>query len=496
MRSQRSAATPNRLSGRSALTAPLLALLLQACAAVGPDYVPPEIPTPDAWTDAIAEDLARGADSSLQAWWTVFEDPLLDSLIERCREQNLDLKVAASRVRESRAVLAIAQGARLPVAEGAGSAAVSEQSDDGPLQQVAPPGGFESQNLLQLQVDASWEIDVFGRVRRSIEAAGAQYQASVEDYRDVMVTLFAEVALAYTDVRSAQQRIRYLQDNVATQRDSLALAVDSFESGVSSRLDVAQAETSLAVTQSMIPLMEISLNQSLNRLAVLLGQDAGSLRQELQAAGPIPAPAEAIGVGVPADLLRQRPDIRRSERLLAAQTAQIGVATADLYPSFSIGGFIGLQSRSVADLFDGSSITWGLGAPVQWSLFDGDRIRSNIRVQDEKAEQRLLQYRNGVLSAIEEVDNAIVGYNLSQARKQLLGKATASAGEALDLVLVQYKAGLTDFNNVLVTQRELQTQQDHLVVAESDVVLDLIALYKALGGGWMFEATEPDPQSP
>jgi len=496
MQESKAAMLPSSRAGANAGLALLTALLLQACAAVGPDYEPPVIATPDAWAEQITEDLARGPDSALQNWWTVFEDPVLDSLIERCRAQNLDLLVATSRVRESRAVLAIAQGAKLPVAEGEASAAATKQSDDGPLQQVAPPGGFESQDLLQLRVDAGWELDVFGRVRRSIEAAGAQYQASVEDYRDVMVTLFAEVALAYTDARSAQQRIRYLQDNVATQRESLALAVDSFESGVSSRLDVAQAETSLAVTQALIPAVQASLNQSLNRLAVLLGQDAGSLRQELQAVGPVPAPGEAIGVGVPADLLRQRPDIRRNERLLAAQTAQIGVATADLYPSFSIGGFIGLQSRSAADLFDGSSVTWGLGTPIQWSLFDGGRIRSNIEVQDEKAQQRLLQYRNSVLGAIEEVENAIVGYNLSQTRKQLLGQAVSSAGEALDLVLVQYRAGLTDFNNVLVTQRELQTQQDHLVVAESDVVLDLIALYKALGGGWSPADADPNPTTP
>ncbi|MDX1388625.1 MAG: efflux transporter outer membrane subunit, partial [Acidobacteriota bacterium] len=330
-------------------------------------------------------------------------------------------------------------------------------------------------------------IDVFGKVRRTIEAAGAQYEASVEDYHDVMVTLFAEVALAYTEVRGTQQRIVYARENVENQRESLALALDRWENGVTSKLDVAQAQANLAATRASIPTLEIKLNHDLNRLAVLLGQDAGSLQAELGTAGPIPTPGESIGTGLPADILRRRPDIRRSERLLAAQTAQIGVATADLYPRFSIGGFIGLQSRSLASLFDGSSVTFGLGVPIKWNIFNGGRVRANIRVQDEKANQRLLQYRKSVLVAVEEVEDAIAGFNLNRTRGELLEEATAAIGEAVELVLVQYENGLTDFNNVLVTQRDLQFQQDRLVATETDAVLNLIALYKALGGGWEVE---------
>lgn len=459
-------------------------LTLQGCTTVGPDYQAPVIETPDAWTEQVTQQIARGPHASLQNWWTVFGDPLLDELIERARQENLDLKVAVSRVGESRAILAIARGERLPLVNADASASRTRLSDDGPLQQVAPAGGFDSQGLFQLGIDAAWEIDVFGQVRRTIEAAGDSYQASIEDYHDVMVTLFAEVALAYVDVRAAQQRIFFTRENVEAQSESLALARDRYETGLSSRLDVAQAAANLAATQATLPSLELSLNQALNRLAVLLGQDAGSLQAEFSTTQPIPAPEASIGIGVPADVLRQRPDIRRSERLLAAQTAQIGVATADLYPRFALSGMFGLQSRSLSNLFDSSSVTWGLGAPVQWNVFSGGQVRGNIQVQDEKTQQLLFLYEQKVLAAIEEVENAIMAYDLNQVRVQYLQAATSATREAVELVLVQYDTGLTDFNNVLVTQRDLFSQQDQLVASEAEVIVNLITLYKALGGGW------------
>ena len=469
------------------LTAVLLAI--QGCAAVGPDYQPPVIPTPDAWTEKVAQQVAQGPQSSLQTWWRVFDDPVLDDLIERDRNENLDLQVAVSRVSESRAILAIARGEKQPLANAGGGISGSKLSDDGLLGQIAPAEGFDANDLFNLAVDAFWEIDVFGRVRRTIEAAGAGYQASIEDYRDVQVMLFAEVALAYVDVRTMQQRIAYATANAEAQSDSLALTRDRYESGVSSKLDVSQAEANLAVTLASIPALEISLNQALNRLAVLMGQDAGSLQAEFESTEPIPTPTAAIGISVPADVLRQRPDIRRAERLLAAQTAQIGVATAGLYPRFGLSGFFGLQSRSLDSLFDSSSVTWGVGAPIQWNIFSGGRVRGNIQVQDEKAQQLLLLYENKVLLAIEEVENAIMAFNLNQERRSLLEQAAGATGEAVDLVLVQYDTGLTDFNNVLVTQRDLFNQQDQLVATEAQVVVSLITLYKALGGGWELSET-------
>lgn len=471
------------LSGVSVVSAVLL-FIAQGCVAVGPDYREPVIPTPDAWTEKVAEQVALGPESSLQTWWTVFGDPLLDELVERSREQNLDLRIAASRIKESRAILAVARGERQPLVNAGATPGRSRLSDDGPLEEVAPPSGFQGRSLYELKVDASWEIDVFGRIRRTIEAAGAGYQASVLDYRDVLVTLFAEVALAYVDVRAAQQRIVYARENAEAQRGSLSLTRDRYESGVTSKLDVAQAAANLAVTQASIPPFEISLHQAINRLAVLLGQDAGSLQAEFSATGPVPTPKAVTGIGVPGDVLRQRPDVRAAERLLAAQTAQVGVATAALYPQFGLQGFFALQSRSFGQIIDTSSKTWRLEAPVNWSMFNGGQVRGNIRIQDEKAQQLLLHYENKVLLAIEEVENAITAYNSNQVRVNYLQDATAATEEAVELVNVQYQSGLTDFNNVLVTQRDLFSQQDQLVASEAEVVVNLITLYKALGGGW------------
>lgn len=470
-------------------------LMLQGCITVGPDYHTPVTRTPDSWTEKVTQQVARGPQSSLQTWWTIFGDPVLDELIEQSRKENLDVKLAISRISESRSILSIARGEMQPVANAAASAERSKLSDDGTFQQVAPTAGFNPQNILQLGLDAAWEIDLFGRISRTIEAADAGYQASIEDYRDVQATLFAEVAMAYIDARTAQQQIVTAKENAEAQRKSLDLARDRYETGLSSKLDMVQAQGNLADTRAALPPLEISLNRALNRLAVLLGQDAGSLQARFSKNGTIPSPEGIIGIGVPADVLRQRPDIRRAERLVAAQTAQIGVATAELYPRFGLSGFFGLQSRSLGNLFDSSSITWGLGAPIQWNIFSGGRVRGNIKIQNEKTQQLLLLYQNKVLTAIEEVENAIMEYDLGQQHLQLLREASSSTSEAVDLVLVQYNTGLTDFNNVLVTQRDLFSRQNQAIAAEGGLMLTLIALYKALGGGWDINETVSLPSA-
>jgi len=467
------------------ITAVILVLFsLQGCTMVGPDYDAPVIKTPDTWAMKINQQVSKGPDATLQSWWTIFDDPVLDELIERSRKNNLDVKIAVSRVRESRAILTIANGGKQPLINANANAQRMEQSKNGDLAPVERFGGTESHALFQLGLDASWEIDVFGRVRRTIESAGAGYQASIEEYRDVMVTLFAEVALAYIDVRTAQQQIVIAKSNAEDQRKSMGLAQDQYDTGLSSKLDVTQAKANLATTEAMIPKLQISLALALNRLAVLLGQDAGALHSELQQIKPLPRPDKVIAIGIPADVLRQRPDIRKAERLLAAQTAQIGVATAALYPRFSLGGSYALQSREFDTLFKSSSATWLIGAPMQWNLFSGGQVRGNIQVQEEKTRQLLLQYENQVLSAIEEVENAITGYDLHQEQARYLREAVSATTESVDLVLTQYTTGLTDFNNVFVMQRELLAQQAQLLASEARTVIDLVSLYKALGGGW------------
>jgi NodT family efflux transporter outer membrane factor (OMF) lipoprotein len=469
--------------GRGWLAA-LLVLAFTGCSAVGPDYVEPEIVAPDAWHMRIVDQLGKGPEAPQQTWWTVFGDATLNDLIERARNDNLDLQTAASRVKAARTSLAITSGARLPVVDGIGNTARTKQSDDGWLAQVAPDGGFDAQNLYEVGLDASWEIDLFGRIRRSIESAQAQFQSTVEDERDVMVTLFAEVALTYIEVREFQNRIAYAQQNVVVQKEALGLAEERFQTGLSSRLDVVQAQATLDMTQAALPDLATARNQALYRLAVLLGAEPGSLQDEFSAIAAIPQPAGRITLGLPVDVLRQRPDVRAAERRLAAQTAQIGVATAALYPEFTLSGFIGLQSRSVNDLFNSNSEMWGVSLPVNWSLYDGGRTRSNIELQRELTQQRLLEYRQTVLQALAEVESALVAYNNEHQRLAALRSATDATREGVRLALIQYDTGLTDYNNVMTMQRDLFQLEEQLAASEAQLDFELIALYKAVGGGW------------
>lgn len=476
-------ARPKPTQWRRAVLAAALSALC-ACTVVGPDYVEPELDVPDAWHTRIVDEVARGPDGTLQAWWTVFDDSALDHLIERARNDNLDLQTAASRVRAARASLAIASGARLPAVGGVGQASRTRQSDDGWLEQVSPDNGFDAQSLYELGLEASWEIDLFGRIRRSIESATAQFQSTVEVERDVMVTLFAEVASNYIMVREFQNRIVYAGQNIVLQKAALDLATERYDTGLSSQLDVVQAQATLSITEAALPKLRTGKEQALNRLAVLLGAETDSLQGDFEVATAIPSPAGPITVGLPVDVVRQRPDIRAAERRLAAQTAQIGVATAALYPEFTLSGFIGLQSRSVNDLFSGDSKMWGVSLPVVWNLYDGDRARSNIELQKAFTEQRLLEYRQSVLKALAEVESALVAYNNETQRLAALRAATEATREGARLALVQYDNGLTDYNNVMTMQRDLFQLQEWLATSEAQVSLDLIAIYKAVGGGW------------
>jgi NodT family efflux transporter outer membrane factor (OMF) lipoprotein len=460
------------------------ALLLAAgCASVGPDYEQPEPELPDAWHTTAVAGLEQGT-ADLQVWWRLLDDPMLDALIERAAADNLGLREALWRVEEARALRGVAAGPRSPQVEASGESSRSQASDNGALGELAPPDGFDAADLHDYGVSAFWEIDVFGRIRRQVEAADATTEATVEAYRDVLVSLYAEVALAYIDVRTQQQRLQLARANVTGQEDTLKLTRDRFDAGLVSALDVAQAESNLANTRSLIPTIQLNLERSLNRLAVLLGEPPGSVHEELGEPAPIPHEPERVALALPAELLRQRPDIRQAERLLAAQTARIGVATADLYPTFSLAGFLGLQATDIGDLTDGDSVTWGFSLPIRWSIFSGGRIRSQIRVEEARTEQALANYEGAVLRALEEAENTMVAYGSELERRQRLTEAVDATQRSLDLVLTQYLAGLADFQNVLDTQRSLLQREDELAVAEGGVVSNLVRLYRAFGGGW------------
>jgi NodT family efflux transporter outer membrane factor (OMF) lipoprotein len=475
--------------------AALAVLFVQGCK-VGPDYVQPEIEMPDAWQTAVAEEMSQ-EESPLVTWWDELGDTLLTDMIRRAELANLDLKVAVARVREARALRGIAKGGLYPdlILNGAYSYfKISENSPTG--QAIKDAGGnIQEQELWDFSLDAFWEIDLFGRIRRQVEAATAGFEASIEDYRDVLVSLYAEVAAAYIDVRTFQARVNFARRNAATQRETVGLTRDRFNAGLVSGLDVSQAESQFASTAADIPSLEILLNNALNRLAVLLGEHPGALNSELGRPSAIPTPPAEITAGLPAELLRRRPDVRRAERLLASQTALIGVATADLYPSFSLGGFIELVAGNFADLGEGESVGWGLIPGLRWNLFAGGKIRNNIRVQEARTEQLLYLYEQSVLLALEEVEDALVAYEREKVRRGRLQEATDAAQRSLEIVRIQYLSGLTDFQRFLDSQRALFVEQDRLAASEGQVVRNLVALNKALGGGWQVEKEPPDRQN-
>jgi NodT family efflux transporter outer membrane factor (OMF) lipoprotein len=334
----------------------------------------------------------------------------------------------------------------------------------------------------------AWEIDLFGRIRRGVEAATAQYDASVEDYRDVLVTLLGDIALNYLEVRTLQARLIFARSNIDAQRESLALTQARFDAGLTSALDVAQAESNLGRSEAEVPALEALLEASLNRVEVLTGRPPGALHERLAVVRSIPLPPEEVALGLPAELLRQRPDVRQAERQLAAQTARIGVATADLYPRLSLTGFFASDAGDLGDLATGKSLTWGIGIPLRWNVFSGGKVQNQIQAERARADQAFKRYEQSVLRALEEVQTALAAYTKEKLRAQQLGVATDATQRAVDLVRTQYVSGLTNFQNVLDTQRTLFQLQQELANSEGQQVQNLVALYRALGGGWDVEA--------
>jgi NodT family efflux transporter outer membrane factor (OMF) lipoprotein len=455
-----------------------LAMLVAAGCAVGPDYVPPDTRLPGQWHTPMGAGLV-GGDSDKQAlagWWSIFDDPVLTNLIESAVAGNLGLKEARSRVREARARRGVSEAGRFPTIDATGSARSSRSSEE--------TGSGSERELYAAGFDAAWELDVFGGKRRAIEAAQADFEASEEALRDVLVSLLAEVAVNYVDARSFQTRLSVARANLEAQEETYNITQWRFQAGLATQLDVDQARYSLEQTRSQIPVLRKGLEQAKNRLSVLLGRHPGSVEVALGEYKPFPFPPLEIAVGVPADVLRRRPDIRRAERGLAAQTARIGVAAADAYPKFSLAGSIGLEALSLGNLFLAGSRTHSIGSGIAWPIFDAGAIRSNIEVQNALQEQALFQYEAAVLTALEEVENGLVAYAEEQLRRESLMEASQAAKSAVDLALNQYASGLIDFSNVLDAQRSLLGLQDQLAVSEGEAISNLIALYKALGGGW------------
>lgn len=474
-----------------------LGAVASAGCAVGPRYAPPKPSVPSRWSESVT---VAASVKTLESWWASFQDPTLDHLVARALEGNLDLKIAAARVREARAARGIAAAAGLPQVAFDGAYARTQRSEAVPPFKAAAPAGSpfgpREQNAFELGFDASWEIDVFGGVRRDREAALADVQASQEAQRDVLVTLLAEVARTYTELRGAQRQLEILDETLRSQRDTRGLVEARFDAGLATALDVSRAEGLIATTTARRPPLERLAKEAVHRLGVLLGQEPGALLVELEEARPIPTAPPEVPNSLPSELLARRPDLRRAERELAAATARVGVARADLFPRFSIVGGFGRLSQDAADLDSGKSQFWSFIPSVRWPIFSGGRIRANIRVQGARQEQALLRYEKAVLTALEEVENALVAHAREGRRQDALREAVVAERRALDLATHRYTGGLENFLSVLDAQRAVFAAEDQLAQSEKNGALTLIALYKALGGGWSVDGDAPPAGQP
>jgi len=453
---------------------------------VGPNYCRPPAPVADDW---IESDDPRVSSEPPQdaAWWRTFNDPVLDRLIQAAYRQNLTLREAGLRVLEAQALRNIAAGEMFPQLQ----EAFGDYTRNGRSKNVASVFPTRFFDEWSAGAGLSWELDFWGRFRRAVESADAELDASIEDYDYVLVLLVAEVAQSYVDVRTAEQRLEYARDNVRIQRSSLDIANLRFQNGATTRLDVTQAQSNLSQTESFIPPLEAARQRASNRLCILLGMPPRDLDDVLGGRKPIPSAPPQVAVGIPADLLRRRPDVRRAERQVAAQSARIGIATSELYPHLFIAGSIHFDAEDFSNLFDGGSLAGDAGPSFRWNILNYGRLVNNIRVQDARFQQRAVEYQNTVLRANAEVEDALISFLNSQQQVKSLAESTTASEQSLGLVRDQYTAGRTDFNRVLIVEQDLTRQQDLLAVSQGSVAGNLIQLYKALGGGWQIRLAAP-----
>jgi NodT family efflux transporter outer membrane factor (OMF) lipoprotein len=464
----------------------LLGTLLQSCYTVGPDYLAPRKGTPDAWTLSVLRDLDDNA-ACLSGWWKGFHDPTLNALIERARASNPSLRLALERITEARAQRGIAVSQALPQANSSGSYLRNRSSENlgGPV----PPNN--PSNLYTAGFDAGWEIDIFGGIRRSVESADANIAAQEENYRDALVTLFADVALNYVDYRTLEARIAVANRNIASQRGSVDLTGKRLDAGLVPKIDVTQAQTNLSLSEAAVPQLRAQLAASKNRLATLTGGFPASVESILASSRGIPVPKAGYSAGLPADLLRARPDIRRAERELAAQNARVGVAVADLYPRFTLFGDFKLQAANSGNLFDSSSRAYSFGPSFQWQIFSAGRIRNNIRVEESRVAQAYATYESTILGAVEEVETSMAGILYERERLSDLERAVSSSNETVSLVKDNYQNGLVSFQNVLDAERTKFSAEDEETFSRGQIARNYIILYKALGGGTATELIPP-----
>jgi len=467
--------TPSRTSLALCLCLPLLTSCM-----VGPDFQRPEAKVSAQWLGQAptAPNAVPAAEQHLAQWWTAFNDPQLTSLVERSMQANLDLRLAQSRIRQARAVMGIA---------GADLGPTVDTSASYQRSRTPSSGGGMTGSLYRMGFDASWEIDLFGGIRRGIEAAGADLDAALESRSDLLVSLSAEVANNYLNLRSLQQRLAIARENLKAQEHTAELTRQRFKVGFVSKLDVVRAEALAATTAGQIPLFEAQLRQTIYSLGLLLGGEPATLLAELTPDAALPAALATVPTGLPSELLLRRPDIRRAEARIHAATARIGVAKADLFPKFTIAGALGLQNTTLSSTLNRASTAWSIGPSLNWPLFDMGRSRANLELKKAIQEEELLAYEQTVLGALREVENALIASTKEEEHRRAISQAVTANRTAVDLATSLYTAGENDFLAVLDAQRSLYASEDALAQSNRTVSTNLVALFKALGGGWPAE---------
>jgi NodT family efflux transporter outer membrane factor (OMF) lipoprotein len=464
----------------------VLLVSLSACK-VGPDFKTPTAPLAERWLQS-GDPSVKIDHQDYERWWTAFHDPTLDRLIDIAYRQNLTLLAAGTRVLEARAVLGVSIGAFYPQTQQVGAnVGYNQASAVDPTSNPTHELGNYWRASLGTQID--WELDFWGKFRRGVESADASYLASIATYDDVLVTLVGDVANSYVGIRTLQQQLRIAQENVVKQRKALQIAQDRFHGGTSTALDVFQAQNVLAQTESAIPQLTAQLQQGEDALRVLLGMAPEALDGLLAGPKTIPVPPRSVAIGIPADLIRRRPDIRSAELQAAAQSAQIGMAKADLFPAFALGGAFGTVAGSsgqnrVNEVFSARGIQFAFGPSFSWPILNYGQITNNVRVQDARLQTLLINYQNSVLQAQQEVESSLSAFLQGGKQVDLLRRSVAAATEALRIALEQYRLGTRDFTTVLTAEQNLYQAQNNLAIASGNLSASLVSLYRALGGGW------------
>ena len=461
-------------------------LFLTGCA-VGPNYRRPAVSTPVQWTTPQPRGTVKGVDPQTELWWKSFQDAELDSLIDRAVRANYDLELATARVQESRAAAGFARAGYSPQINAGAAITRNRQIGVGLTRDAngpkAQPFAYET-NAYNIDTELSWEIDLFGRIRRGAEAAKADLAASEQDRRNVLITLLGDIARYYSDLRGAQLRLEIAGKNIATALDTLGLTKARAGAGQATERDVAQAESQLESVRAQVPTLNTDVQIAIHRLSVLLGKQPGDLETELSQQAPVPPVPPDAPTGVPSELLERRPDILRAEAQVAAATARVGEAKSEYFPRFTLLGAAGRQARQLHDLSFGLGNFFAVGPSVSVPVFTGGRIKSSVEIQNARVRESVAVYQATILRALEETENALVAYGNEQERRDRVAASVRSDETAFELANVQYRAGLTDFLTVLDAQRQLYANQDLLAQSQTRVTTNLIGLYRALGGGW------------